>query len=98
MSFPCGQIHPAGGDIAYAGNISQKQQEWLQGVVADAITSPRAVMVHFIDATLALTAVVNAFNFHATTFHALIRVFVNIFRILVFLILLHPNVIWVLPF
>ena len=65
---PSSHVHPNNSGISQASYIKKKEQEWLDSVVANAIVSPRAVMVHFVNAPPTDTAVMDALNFYAPAF------------------------------
>ena len=79
---PSSHVHPKDSGISQASYVTQKEQEWLDSVVPHAIVSPRAMLVHFVNAPPADTAVVNAFNFYAPAFQANIRLHIYILWVL----------------
>jgi len=57
---PCLSIHKSNRGEANTSHVEQKQAKGFEGEVAHAIIRPWAMMIHFVNTSIALSAVVHA--------------------------------------
>lgn len=56
---------------AQQSGVKQEKHEWFDISVANTVVSPRAVVIHFVNASFAFAAVVHALDLLAATFKTL---------------------------
>ena len=68
-------VHRGWSEKTDAGDVKEEENERFNGKVANTVIGPGAVVVHFIDTSVALAAVMNAKDLKRSTLIALRRIF-----------------------
>lgn len=98
--YPRLPIHETCSYEAVDGDVEEEEDEGLESNVPDAVIRPWTMVVHFVDASIAFTAVVHSEHFQGTafvTFHW-VRGFLSFFVNIILIFFNFDSVIFLDPF